>query len=48
MQFIKVPVLTFITEIEMISQLAKLELHKFNPIPVIRMEKSVESAVGNS
>lgn len=27
---------------------AKIKFHKFNPVPVIRQEKSVESAVGNS
>lgn len=29
-------------------KLAKRELHKFNPVPVVRPEKSVKSAVGNS
>lgn len=29
-------------------KIAKLKFHKFNPVPVIRQEKSVESTVGNS
>jgi hypothetical protein len=29
-------------------KLAKLDLHKFNPVPTIRQEESVVSAVGNS